>query len=264
SLFGRIFSADQESAPNSTELLRLLQALHIQAPGLQLPLPAGFIPLIRFDSEKVPYFEFHYFTPSLPLMPPLSGAESFLKTVDKTVLEYSAAILESMTEAHIWSLNGYPLSVNAAAVARDSNFGERVFENVITARYRSGNSRSAIEWTTKSSARNSKRVSTPLSKGHFSRAKKAKTNISAGKNKKGTSSRNRAETETSENIDELDENSENEFFNALDEENDDKFSSLSESVLADFLEKASIAKNVIASFHDTSLTFVMSMMCTKR
>ncbi len=45
----------------------------------------------------------------------------------------------------------------------------------------------------------------------------------------GTSSRNRAETETSENIDELDENSENEFFNALDEENDDKFSSLSES-----------------------------------
>ena len=144
SLFGRIFSADQESAPNSTELLRLLQALHIQAPGLQLPLPAGFIPLIRFDSEKVPYFEFHYFTPSLPLMPPLSGAESFLKTVDKTVLEYSAAILESMTEAHIWSLNGYPLSVNAAAVARDSNFGERVFENVITARYRSGNNRSGL------------------------------------------------------------------------------------------------------------------------
>lgn len=144
SLFGRIFSADQESAPNSTELLRLLQALHIQAPGLQLPLPPGFIPLIRFDSEKVPYFEFHYFTPSLPLMPPLSGAESFLKTVDKTVLEYSAAILESMTEAHIWSLNGYPLSVNAAAVARDSNFGERVFENVITARYRSGNNRSGL------------------------------------------------------------------------------------------------------------------------
>lgn len=108
-LFSRVFT--QESTPNSDELLRLLQALSLQAPTLQLPLPVGFIPLIRFDAESVPYFEFHYFTQILPLMHPLNGTD-FLKTVDKHLLDYSAAILESMAEAHVWATHGYPIPQN--------------------------------------------------------------------------------------------------------------------------------------------------------
>lgn len=123
-LLSRVYP-EENGTPNSDELLRLLQALFIQAPTLQLPLPAGFIPLIRFDSEEVPYFEFHYFTPSLPLLQSFNGTD-FLKTVDEQLLKYSAAIFKSMVEAHVWATHGYPVPQKNAqnSTHAQSNFGK--------------------------------------------------------------------------------------------------------------------------------------------
>lgn len=95
-LFHRIFS--ENSPPNGDELTRLLLALSLQAPNFQPPLPPDFIPIIRFDSGKVPYFEFHFFTKSLPLMTSLSGSDVFLKTVNDDILNYSAAIFQCMMD----------------------------------------------------------------------------------------------------------------------------------------------------------------------
>lgn len=101
-----VLDVHENGAPNGDELMLLLRALYLQAPNFQLPLPPYLVPVIRFCSEKVPYFEFHFFTNSLPLMKPLQPADLFLKTVNHIVLERSAEIFKLMEDAHnFWSTN---------------------------------------------------------------------------------------------------------------------------------------------------------------
>lgn len=96
-LYDRIFS--EGSPPNVDELMRLLYALSLQAPNFQPPLPPDFIPIIRFDAEKVPYFEFHFFTRSLPLFSPLTGEDVLLNAVNDDIRKYSASIFQCMMKA---------------------------------------------------------------------------------------------------------------------------------------------------------------------
>ena len=99
-LYDRLFGAEDgpRSSPDPGELRRLLEALSLQLPDFRPPLPSYLSPIIRFDAVKVPYFEFHCFSDSLPLMPTLTGLVALLPAVDDFILNYSKAIFQSMMD----------------------------------------------------------------------------------------------------------------------------------------------------------------------
>ncbi|KAH9404157.1 hypothetical protein TYRP_014673 [Tyrophagus putrescentiae] len=99
-LYDRLFGAEDgpRSSPDPGELRRLLEALSLQLPDFRPPLPSYLSPIIRFDAVKVPYFEFHCFSDSLPLMPTLTGLVALLPAVDDFILNYSKTIFQSMMD----------------------------------------------------------------------------------------------------------------------------------------------------------------------